>query len=172
MCIGKMSLKRPWSKLQLIKELLICMFQIYWNSPLYWGNFSSFQASAITHPGSSQVLQAAKGGEWQMLVEREIQDAHCHCPSWSSAVPEVRALLGQSRSSPLAQCLPCPTGLCQVLGVIFGCCSPGCFPLPVCRTLGGCEGLTEFEDCFLRVTAISCNVKLLMFSKTQAERTC
>lgn len=29
MCVlEEMSLKRPWSKLQLIKELLICMFQI------------------------------------------------------------------------------------------------------------------------------------------------
>lgn len=26
--LEKMSLKRPWSNLQLIKELLICMFQI------------------------------------------------------------------------------------------------------------------------------------------------
>lgn len=162
--LEKMSLQRPWSKLQLIKELLICVFQICWNN-LHWGNFNSFHTSAITHPGSWQVTQSDRW--WRVadvIVEKEIQDAHCHCSSWSSAMPEIRALLGQSRTRPLAQCLPRPTGLCQALWVIFAdlgaAAQPGCSPLPVCRTLGGCERLPEFEDCFLRVIASSCNVNL------------
>lgn len=50
-----------------------------------------------------------------MIVEREIQEAHCHCPSCSSALPEGRALPGQSRTRPLARCLLCPTGLSSAL---------------------------------------------------------
>lgn len=154
--LEKMSLKRPWSNLQLIKELLICMFQICWKN-LHWGNFSSFPGICHLPP-----WQLTGGGGWQMLVEREIQDSCCHCSSCS--MPEVRALLGHSRTRPLAQCLPCPTGLCQALWVTFAdlgaAAQPGCSPLPVCRTLGGCEGLPEFEKCFLREITSSCNMNL------------
>lgn len=150
--LEKMSLKRPWSKLQMIKEILICMVQILWNN-LHWDNFSSFQASAITHPGSSQVPQSCQvvEGGWQMLVERQMQDAPCHCSSWSSAMPEVRALLGQSRTRPLAEWLPCPAGLCQVAS---GLCWPGCccparmLPLPCVQDPGRLWGTARVWGLF------------------------
>lgn len=47
-----------------------------------------------------------------------------------------------------------------VLADLGAAAQPGCSPLPVCRTLGGCEGLPEFEDRFLRVIKSSCNVNL------------
>lgn len=159
--LEKTSLKRPWSNLQLIKELLICMFQICWNN-LHWGNCSSIQASAITQPGSSQVLQSDRW--WR--VANASGNSGCtlsllflvlsHAWNQSSAGPKQDQTLGT--------CLPCPTGLCQALWVIFAdldaAAQPGCSPLPVCRTLGGCEGLPEFERCFLRDISSSCNVNL------------
>lgn len=103
-----------------------------------------------------------------MLVEREVQDAHCRCPSHSLAMPEVRALLGQSRIRPSAQCLPCPTGLssalpsalsdvCQRCTVLHS--NDALLLLSVWAGPGEVvEGLPEFEGCFLRVITNSCNV--------------
>lgn len=172
--LEKMSLKKPWSNLKLIIPDL--------HVPDITEITSIEATSAPSRHLPSPTLAAHRccsltgGGGWQMLVEREIQDAGCHCSSWSSAMPEVRALLGQNRTRPLAQCLPCPTGLCQALWVIFAdlgaAAQPGCSSFPVCRTLGGCEGLPEFEKCFLRDITKFLQCEPLMFSKTQAERTC
>lgn len=99
-----------------------------------------------------------------MLVNRNVQDARCLCPYYSSATSEVRALRGQSRVRPLAQYLPCLTGLCQVLQVMFAgavhCCRVMMLSSVCAGPEGGCEGLPEFEGCFLRVNTSSCNRNL------------
>lgn len=70
--------------------------------------------------------------------------------------------------------LACPTGLSSALTSALEGCWLGCAllqsddandallssPLPVHRTRAGCEGLPEFEGCFLRVITSSCNVNL------------
>lgn len=154
MCVlEKMSLKRPWSKLQLIKELLICMFQICWNN---WGNFSSFQASAITHPGSSQVLQSVRW--WRVAnVSGKGNSGCCLCSSWSPAMPEGRALLDQSRTRPLAQRLPCLTGLWVIFADLGDAAQPGCSP-SLCagpwEVVRNCQNLRSVFSEILQVLAM------------------
>lgn len=142
------------------------MFQICQNN-LHLDNFSSSQVSAITHPDSTQSF-----GGWQVLADREMQDAHCHCPSCSAAMLKARALPGRSRIRPLAQCLPGPTGLSSALPSASSDARWRCAllhredaPLRGRWTGAGCEALPEFEGWFLRVITSSCNVNLSCFQR-------
>lgn len=153
-CIGIMSLKRPWSKLQLIKKLLICMLQICWNN-LHWGNFSSFQASATTHPGSSQVVEGGRcwwKGKFRIHAVTALP-APCLKSElcWATAGPDpwhsvCHVPHGSAKHSewPLLTWVLCPARMLP----------------PPCRTPGACEGLPEFEKCFLREIKSSCNMNL------------
>lgn len=170
--LEKMSLKRPWSKLQLIKELLICMFQICWNN-LHWGNFISFQASAITHPGSSQVLQSDRG--WR--VTNVSGNSGCtlfllllvlsHAWSQSSAGPKQDQTLGTVFAMS-HRALP---------STLSDLCWPGCscpartLPLPCVQDPGRFWGIARIWDVFSQRYYKFLQCELLMFSKTQAERT-
>lgn len=146
------------------------MFQMCWNN-LHWGNYSSFQASAITHPAAHRCCSltgvanvSGKGNSgWTLSLLLLVLS---HAWSQSSAGPKQDQTLGTGFAM---SCRALPSALSD-LGCP-GCCPARMLPLPVCRTLGGCKGLPEFEDCFLSYYKfLQCEP--LMFSMTQAERTC
>lgn len=167
MCVlEKMSLKRPWSKLQLIKELLICMFQICWNN---WGNFSSFQASAITHPGSSQVLQSV--GWWRVAnVSGKGNSGCCLCSSCPQ--PCLKAELCWTKAGPDPWHTVCHVPQGSEWSLLTWVMLPSQDAPPPCvQDPGRLWGTARIWEVFSQRYYKFLQCELLMFSKTQAERT-
>lgn len=166
--LEKMSLKKTWGKLCSIKELLICVFQICWNNR-HLGNFSSFRTSARRccsllgfggWKGKFRMHTVTALPVLQPCPKSELCQAEAGSGLWHSVchVPQDRAQL------------------CQVLWVLFAgsvrCCTAVMLSSPCVQDQGRLWGTARVWGLFSQSYYKFLQCEPLMFSKTQAERTC
>lgn len=157
------------------------MFQICWSNSCL-GNLSCFQVSAITQPDSMQVLQSA--GLQRVECASAKGNSGCtlslpfpffgHAQSQSSAGPKQDQALSTVFALSYGAELSSAKCFEWCLPVLYTAAQRWCSPAPVCvgRTRGGCWGTARVWGLFSQSYYKFLQCELLMFSKTQAERTC